>query len=113
MRQALHGKQSFRGFAPIVFGPTRIRSMPPEAKCPWCDAMVPDWHFEWHTQQDQRDIFAGNKAMECPFCRAGAAFDGFVLAKAPSGRVSARRELRVAALWARNQNQSLAEYLKT
>jgi hypothetical protein len=24
--------------------------MPPETKCPFCAAFVPDWHFEWHTR---------------------------------------------------------------
>ena len=75
--------------------------------------MVPDWHFEWHSQQDQREVFVGNKAMECPRCQAAVAFDGFVVTKAQTSQPAAKRELRVAALWARNQNQSLADYLKT
>jgi hypothetical protein len=87
--------------------------MPPEAKCPWCETIVPDWHFEWHTQQDQREIYAGNKAMQCPVCHAGVAFDGFVLTKAPAGQAAVLRELLIAARWARIQNKSLADYLKT
>jgi len=58
-------------------------------------------------------VYEGNKAMECPLCHAAVAFDGFVLTKALAGQVSAKRELRLAALWARNQSQCLADYLQT
>ena len=87
--------------------------MPPEAKCPWCEITVPDWHFEWHTQQDQRDVYAGKKTMECPLCHAGVAFDGFVLTKARADQAMVRRKLHIAAQWARIQNKSLADYLRT
>ena len=86
--------------------------MPPEARCPFCTNIVPDWHFEWHSKQDQSEIFAGNKAMECPLCHAGVGFDGFVVTKLEN-RVVAVRDIGKAALWARNQNRSLHDYLQT
>lgn len=87
--------------------------MPPEMKCPFCAEIVSDWHFEWHTQQDQRDIYDGISAMECPLCRAGVAFDGFAVSEASAGLVPAKRDVAKAAHWARNQNKSLRDYLKT
>jgi len=87
--------------------------MPPEMKCPFCMNRVPDWHFEWHVRQDQADIFAGKKTMECPLCRAGVRFDGFVVTKGESAQILAKRDLRQAARWARSQNKSLRDYLKT
>jgi hypothetical protein len=81
--------------------------MPPETKCPLCQTVVPDWHFEWHIQQDQADIFAGKKAMECPLCRAGVAFDGFTVIKPEFRRAFAERNVGHAARWAGNQNKSL------
>jgi hypothetical protein len=87
--------------------------MPPETKCPFCEKIVPDWHFEWHAQQDQGDIFAGNKLMECPVCWAGVAFDGFSVTKSDSQGPIAKRDVRKAARWARKQNKSLRDYLQT
>lgn len=87
--------------------------MPPEIDCPFCANRVPDWHFEWHIREDQADIVTGHKAMECPFCHAGVAFDGFVVSQAPVNRALARRNIRQAARWARNQNVSLRDYLGT
>jgi hypothetical protein len=87
--------------------------MPPEMECPFCTNRVPDWHFEWHLREDQAGIVAGHKALECPVCHAGVAFDGFVVSKAPSDRVVVGRDIRQAARWARNQNVSLRDYLGT
>ncbi len=75
--------------------------------------MVPDWHFEWHSQADQIEIFGGKQTMECPWCHAGVAFDGFTVSKVESEGAAARRDLLKAARWARNQNKSLQEYLET
>jgi len=87
--------------------------MPPEIECPFCTNRIPDWHFEWHLRADQAEIVAGSKAMECPVCRAGVAFDGFIVSQAPPDRALAHRDIRQAARWARNQNVSLREYLGT
>ncbi len=87
--------------------------MPPEIECPFCANQVPDWHFEWHLRQDQADIVAGRRAMECPFCHAGVAFDGFTVTQAASDRSLARRDIRQAARWAQNLNMSLRNYLGT
>jgi len=87
--------------------------MPPETKCPVCMNLVPDWHFEWHVRQDQADIFAGKKMMECPLCRAGVGFDGFLVTKTEPAQVLAKRDLWQAVHWARSQNKSLRDYLKT
>ena len=87
--------------------------MPPETQCPFCGKFVPDWHFEWHPRQDQGDIVTGRKAMECPLCLAAVAFDGFSVTKAEPERAVAKRDAGQAARWARNQNNSLREYLQT
>lgn len=87
--------------------------MPPEIKCPYCEAMVPDWHFEWHTKEDQAEIFSGTRSMECPLCRTGVAFDGFVVTKVESERKIAKRDVLKAARWAQAQNKNLREYLQT
>lgn len=87
--------------------------MPPETKCPYCATIIPDWHFEWHAELDQREIFEGTKAMECPACRTGVAFDGFSVSKANSQQILAKRNVAKAARWARIQNKSLNDYLQT
>jgi hypothetical protein len=87
--------------------------MPPELKCPCCGDLVPDWHFEWHLRGDQREIFACDKAMECPSCRGGVAFDGFLLTVAGPQRPLVRRSLQQAARWARNQSNNLHDYRQT
>ena len=87
--------------------------MPPETICPCCGRMVADWHFEWHEQQDQKDIFSGKKTMQCPLCHSGVAFDGFTVTKVDSEASSAERDIWKAARWARNLNKSLHEYLQT
>src|SRR5687767_5636737 len=87
--------------------------MPPELECPFCAEIVPDWHFEWHSRQDQADIIAGRKTMECPLCRAGVAFDGFDLTTAGDDRPTAVRDIEQAARWARNQSSTLAHYVQT
>ena len=85
--------------------------MPPELNCPFCANLVPDWHFEWHSREDQQAIIAGEKAMQCPLCGAGVAFDGFTVTN--SEQVVAQRNIRQAACWARLQNKSLSDYLET
>ena len=87
--------------------------MPPEIECPYCGTMVPDWHFEWHSQADQSDIFGGRQTMECPWCRAGVSFDGFAVSKAESQPTVAKRDLTKAARSARIQSVNLREYLQT
>ena len=87
--------------------------MPPETICPCCGNMVADWHFEWHEQVDQKDIFAGKKAMKCPLCDSGVAFDSFTITKLESGRPAAERDIRKAARWAGILNKSLREYIQT
>jgi hypothetical protein len=85
--------------------------MPPEIQCPFCTNMVPDWHFEWHSREDQQAIFAGERAMQCPLCGAGVGFDGFTVLK--SEQSVAHRDIQRAARWARLQNKSLSDYLWT
>jgi hypothetical protein len=74
--------------------------------------MVPDWHFEWHSVEDQKQIFAGQATMQCPLCKADVGFDGFVLIVAGSKRTPAMRDIEKAARWARNYSGSLIQYLK-
>src|SRR5438445_4695278 len=87
--------------------------MPPDTMCPFCRRIVPDWHFEWHEQQDQNDIFSGKKTMECPLCHRGVAFDGFAVTKGEPETATAKRDILKAARWARILNKSLREYLQT
>ena len=87
--------------------------MPPETICPYCARMVPDWHFEWHEHQDQKDIFSGKKTMKYPFCHSGVAFDGFTVSVVGSEHASAERDIWKAARWARILSKSLREYLQT
>lgn len=89
--------------------------MPPNQRCPACARLVPDWHREWHSLEDQKNIFDGNAAMECPFCKGNIAYDKFLmLAVAESGRSLAKRDLLKAAEWARTcDGKTLREYLDT
>jgi hypothetical protein len=89
--------------------------MPPNQKCPACTKMVPDWHREWHSLEDQKNIFDGKSGMECPFCKAIVTYDGFLsLAVAESGRALAKRDVLRAAEWARIcDGKTLREYLRT
>lgn len=89
--------------------------MPPNQKCPACTRMVPDWHREWHSREDQKNIFDGKAAMECPFCKGSIAYDEFLsLAVAESGRALAKRDVLQAAEWARNcDGKTLRDYLQT
>ena len=89
--------------------------MPPNQKCPACTRLVPDWHREWHSAEDQKSIFDGKAAMECPFCKGSIAYDQFLLlAVAESGRVLVKRDVSKAAEWAWNcDGKTLREYLRT
>lgn len=88
--------------------------MPPNKACPCCKGLVPDWHFEWYTQDDQKAVFGGRLAMECPFCHAGVLYDLFDLFPAPTGVVIAKRDVTKAAYWANcNDGMSLKLYLET
>jgi len=87
--------------------------MPPELKCPFCALIVPDWHFEWHTKEDQADVFLGKKTMACPYCHAGVAFDGFAVSKVELPGDVAMRDVVKATRWARVQSKSLRDYLET
>lgn len=86
--------------------------MPPETLCPVCLTLVRDWRFEWHTVEDQKAIFGGQTAMECPACGAALSFDGFALKEA-AGVTIAKRDLSKAARWARMQSRDLKSYLET
>jgi hypothetical protein len=83
--------------------------------CPACRRIVPDWHREWHSLEDQKNLFDGKEAMECPFCKSAIAYDNFLeLSVAQSGRILAKRVALKAAEWARNcDGKSLQEYLLT
>jgi hypothetical protein len=90
--------------------------MPPNQKCPACGTMVLDWHREWHSIQDQRSIFEGKAAIECPFCKGGIAYDQFLQLTSAAGseRVVAKRDIMKAAEWARVcDGKSLREYVLT
>jgi len=92
--------------------------MPPNQLCPACRCMVPDWHWEWHSQADYIDIYRGIAGMECPLCGAVAMFTNALtplVLPAPGTQVRrARREIIKAAQWSRNNSKkSLDEYLKT
>jgi hypothetical protein len=89
--------------------------MPPNEKCPVCGQMVADWHREWHSLEDQKSIFDGKAAMECPHCKAHIAYERFLsLTVAGPERALARRDLAKAAQWARFCNgKSLREYLQS
>src|SRR5438132_2374419 len=88
--------------------------MPPNRECPWCRALVPDWHFEWYSQDEQREIVAGRAAMECPFCKAGVGYDTFDLFPASAAVRIVKRDAAKAALWANyNDGKTLKEYLGT
>lgn len=88
--------------------------MPPNRLCPCCGVLIPDWHFEWHTKDDQREIVAGRKAMECPLCKVEVHYDLFDLSPAPGQPVVAKRDVAKAAVWANfNNGTTLKKYLET
>jgi len=75
--------------------------MPPEKECPACSRMVPDWHFEWHTPEDQKRIFSGLATMRCPLCKTGVSFDGFALKVGDPEALILARDILQSAIWAR------------
>jgi len=83
--------------------------MPPNQPCPACGRMVPDWHFEWHSEEDQRAIFAGRAAMVCPWCSAAVACDGLDVSAAQASLVLVHRELAKAVQWTRNRGDVLSK----
>jgi hypothetical protein len=91
--------------------------MPHNERCPACGSLIPDWHWEWHSQADYADIYGGIAGMECPVCGALATFTNALtpLNLPPAGNHvrRARREVIKAAQWARNNNKSLDDYLIT
>jgi hypothetical protein len=89
--------------------------MPPNEKCPACGIVVPDWHREWHSLEDQKRIFAGTAGMECPCCKANIAYGSFLaLSVAKSNLTIVKREILKAAEWARiSDGKSLQQYLLT
>ena len=91
--------------------------MPPNERCPCCGELVPDWHREWHSREDQAKIFQESGGMECPLCgdlvMHGRWFTP--LAPVPAGTQVERvkRNVILAAYWAANNGGSLEEYMKT
>jgi hypothetical protein len=79
--------------------------------------MVPDWHREWHTREDQAKLFQGKAGMECPLCGATVMHAGWQvpLVLAPDESTpKVARDVQQAAYWAAgNAGKSLADYLKT
>jgi hypothetical protein len=92
--------------------------MPPNELCPHCLAVLPDWHLEWHTLEDQARIFRGDKGMVCPCCRTVVLFVGYrgPLTLPPQGNPVGRVErvaLRAASWALDQQTTTLEHYLQT
>jgi hypothetical protein len=91
--------------------------MPPNEKCPICKAVVPDWHREWHTKEDQTKLYNGAASMECPLCGAAvlhARWQTPLLAAPAEGIAKkVKRDVLQAAYWSINCNcKPLVDYLK-
>ena len=91
--------------------------MPPNEPCPSCGGLVPDWHREWHTREDQAKLFQGVAGMECPLCGATTMHARWQtpLVMAPDESMpKVERNVNQAAQWAAgNAGKTLADYLKT
>lgn len=77
---------------------------------------MPDWHREWHTRQDQLEIFQGTGGMKCPLCRAVVMHAQWLtpLTAAGSRVACVQRDVIRAAYWASAcAGRPLEEYLKT
>src|ERR1700677_1940063 len=90
--------------------------MPPNEVCPICRAMVPDWHREWHSRNDQLRLFNGTAGMERPFCLGIVMHSGWqtplVAGAAPMDKL--QRGLILAAYWATSSTgKGLGHYLQT
>lgn len=91
--------------------------MPPKEPCPHCNVEVADWHYEWHSGDDQDDIARrGTAGMECPSCKGVVLYvHGLTpLKSAPPDVRRAERNVNKAAIWAKVCNGTcLEDYLKT
>src|SRR5262245_26857322 len=92
--------------------------MPHYEPCPACGFLLPDWHWEWHSQADYADIYRGLAGMECPLCGAlvmyANAWPPLALPPPGSQVPRAKRQVIEAGQCARNNNnKSLDEYLMT
>src|SRR5579859_4904350 len=91
--------------------------MPHNEPCPACGFLVPDWHWEWHSEPDFSEIYRGTAGMECPACGAVVMHVGASLPLASGGAQlkRGRRDVYKAALWSRLSNCGLRleDYLAT
>ena len=49
--------------------------MPHAKRCPHCQKKVWDWYMEWYPLPLQGEIFRGQAAMDCPWCREPVVYD--------------------------------------
>ena len=77
-------------------------------KCPNCGQTV-DWHREWYSIPDQRELAMGEAAMKCLRCGEEAVYDPETLTVKPaSGEpLKERKEDRARAWW---EAQMASEY---
>jgi hypothetical protein len=91
--------------------------MPHNEPCPVCGLLVPDWHWEWHSDLDFREIYRGAAGMECPLCGAVVTHVSATLPllRADASVKSVRRDVNKASLWSRLSTcgAPLEEYLTT
>lgn len=93
--------------------------MPHNKPCPVCGCLVPDWHWEWHTEPGYGDIYRGSAGMECPVCGALVMFAGasaLLTSPPPGSQVRrVRRDVTKAAVWSKwsNAGMPLSDYLTT
>lgn len=76
--------------------------MPHYALCPWCIVTIADWFLEWHTPQQQNDIYKGQLAMDCPIhdCRRPVTMNKGRVVQAPPELKTVHRSIDLAEKWA-------------
>jgi hypothetical protein len=87
--------------------------MPHAKKCPHCKKKVWDWFMEWYLQPQKGEIFRGQAAMDCPWCRGPVVYDYKTqeLTPAPPSMSVYQRDERQATLTAMKSYPTLEDFL--
>jgi hypothetical protein len=73
--------------------------------------MVWDWYMEWYSQSRQGEVFRGQAAMDCPWCRQPVVYNYKTqeIGPAPAGMLAYQRDEQLAAKTATLKNHATLE----
>jgi hypothetical protein len=102
------GKVTWKSSSGIPTNPraawlTRV-SMPPRKNCPHCGFFVEDWFREWYPYSEQREVYSGEIAADCPECHQGVKLTQEV-EKAPPDAPILPRSRTAAQRWVRHEKR--------